>query len=86
MRHPTEQELRRQHAERAARLAARENQAWSEYLAMTRGGDELGYETAEPFAWRRLRRGLAEIAHDRRRIEFELDRSLADARGISRAS
>ena len=53
---------------------------------MTRGGDELGYETAEPFAWRRLRRGLAEIAHDRRRIEFELDRYLADARGISRAS
>jgi hypothetical protein len=86
MRRPTEQELRRTYAERAARLAARENEAWMEYLAYIRAGEANGYESVEPFAWRRLRRALAELAHDRRRYEFELERALVDARGISRAS
>ena len=43
-------------------------------------------EQNEPFAWRRLKRMLAELAADRRRADFELDRGLAEARGITRAS
>jgi hypothetical protein len=84
--HSTEHELRQRHEERLARLAAREREAWSEYLATTRSDDPLTYERAEPFAWRRLKRMLAELAGDRRRGQFELDRALVEARGIRRAS
>ena len=86
MRHPSELELRRRHASRAANLAARENEAWLEYLAHIQSGDTNAYETAEPFAWRRLRRALAELAQNRRLHEFQLERALADARGASQAS
>jgi hypothetical protein len=86
MQNPTEQELQQRYAERLARLSERETQAWCEYLASTRAGDSVVYEQAEPFAWRRLKRMLAELAADRRRAEFEFDRGTAEARGISRAS
>jgi hypothetical protein len=86
MRHPTEHELRQRHAARSAQLEEREVGAWKEYLAGTKSGDALHYEQNEPFAWRRLKRMLAELAADRRRADFELDRGLAEARGITRAS
>ena len=86
MPHPTEQELRERYSERQANLAERECQAWREYLATTRSDDPVRYEQAEPFAWRRLKRMLAELAGDRRRVEFEFDRALVEARGISKAS
>ena len=86
MRHPTEQEIRRRHAERLERLARRESEAWREYVDCLRGVDPLGYEMAEPMAWRRLRRRLAELAFDRRREEFELDRALVADSGLRKAS
>jgi hypothetical protein len=86
MRHPTEHELQTRHAARLAQLEEREVGAWKEYLAGTRSGDALHYEQNEPFAWRRLKRMLAELAADRRRADFELDRGLAEARGITPAS
>jgi len=86
MRHPTEKELRQRYTERLAALAERECQAWREYLASTRSDDPLHYEQAEPFAWRRLKRMLAELAGDRRKVQFEHDRALVEARGATQAS
>jgi hypothetical protein len=68
-----------------ARLDERECTAWKEYLAMTRAGADA-YEQTEPFAWRRLRRSLAELAGERRRADFELDRALAESHGTRRAA
>jgi len=44
------------------------------------------YQQAEPLAWRRLRRQIAQLAHDRRRDEFERDRALAEINGLRLAS
>jgi hypothetical protein len=60
-------------------LAARTQLAWTEYLRTTRSCAATIYAEAEPIAWRRLRRSLAALCHDRRRSEFERDRALADA-------
>ena len=64
-------------------LARREQAVWDEYLRVSKGcaGDLGRYERAEPLAWRRLRRRIAELAHDRRRDAFERDRALAEAAG-----
>jgi hypothetical protein len=74
------------HRERVAHLDERTCTAWKEYLAMTRAGAEGAYEQTESFAWRRLRRGLAELAGERRRAAFELDRALAESHGTHRAA
>jgi hypothetical protein len=65
--------------ERVERHEARQQEAWVEYLETTRRCPEHVYLQAEPLAWRRLRRRLAELAHDRRRDAFARDRALADA-------
>ena len=83
---PVSARVLKRHAARIAQLEEREVGAWKEYLAGTRSGDALHYEQNEPFAWRRLKRMLAELAADRRRADSELDRGLAEARGITRAS
>jgi hypothetical protein len=83
---PTHSELHRAHTERLARLDERTSSAWGEYLAMTRGGAADVYVQTESFAWRRLRRDLATIAQERRRIEFEFDRALVDLLGTRRAA
>jgi hypothetical protein len=67
--------------DRVARLECREREAWSEYLETCRRCPEHAYQQAEPLAWRRLRRCLAELAHDRRRDTFERDRAMAEAAG-----
>ena len=83
----SEQDLLARHAERLARLAQREASAWREYLAAARAGDKHGYDRAESFAWRRLKRLLAELSAERRRAQFVLDRGLADRiDGIPKAS
>jgi hypothetical protein len=69
-------------AERLGELQHREQEAWREYLDTLRPCDRNLYEQTEPLAWRRLRRTLAGLAHDRRRDEFERDRALAEARGL----
>jgi hypothetical protein len=69
-----------------ARVDERVRTAWTEYLAMTRASTARAYAETEAFAWRRLRRCLAELAGERRRIEFELDRQSAEARGLRRAA
>ncbi len=75
------------HAQRQlARIDERTATAWSEYLAMTRASSPLAYAETEAFAWRRLRRSLAELAGERRRVEFELDREIAESRGTRRAA
>jgi hypothetical protein len=68
------------YAARRTAHAVRERVAWDEYLRMSKGcaGNLDLYVHAEPLAWRRLRRGLAEIAHLRRRDGFERDRALAE--------
>ncbi len=71
-------EIERWHAERSARHDAREREAWDEYLRTTRMSPEHAYEQSEPLAWRRLRRILAELHHDRRRDAFERDRAVAE--------
>jgi hypothetical protein len=73
-------------AERLAELQQREQEAWQEYLDTLRPCDTDLYEQTEPLAWRRLRRTLANLAHDRRRDEFERDRALAEAHGLRLAS
>jgi hypothetical protein len=74
-------------AARLAELHQREQVAWQEYLDTLRPcGDANLYEQTEPLAWRRLRRTLASLAHDRRRDEFERDRALAEAHGLRLAS
>lgn len=82
---PTASEPHDRHRERVARLDDRVCTAWKEYLAMTRAGADA-YEQTEPFAWRRLRRSLAELAGERRRADFELDRALAESHGTRRAA
>jgi hypothetical protein len=79
-RHTTD-EIESWYAERLERHVAREREAWDEYLETTRRCPEHVYSQAEPLAWRRLRRRLAELAHDRRRDAFQRDRDLAEAAG-----
>jgi len=86
MLHPTRSELHRTHSERTARLDERMSAAWGEYLAMTRASPPDVYAQTESFAWRRLRRDLAAVAQERRRVEFELDRALVELSGIRRAA
>ncbi|HEY1478510.1 MAG TPA: hypothetical protein VGF46_00685 [Gaiellales bacterium] len=86
MTQPTRTELHRDHLERSNRLAERTSTAWAEYLAMTRASAPEVYAETESFAWRRLRRDLAAIAQERRRVEFELDRGLIDLLGTRRAA
>jgi hypothetical protein len=76
------------YAERCTTHARRERAVWDEYLRMTKScaGDLELYTRSEPLAWRRLRRGLAEVAHLRRRDAFERDRALADQRPRAVAS
>jgi hypothetical protein len=83
---PTAREPHDRHRERMARLDERVCTAWKEYLAMTRASAENAYDQTEPFAWRRLRRSLVELAGERRRADFELDRALADWHGTRRAA
>lgn len=66
--------------------AEREAAAWAEYLRTVRAASSEIYEQSEPLAWRRLRRALAELSHDRRRLEFERDRALAELSGLRLAS
>jgi hypothetical protein len=66
--------------------AIREREAWDEYLRTTQACAESTYDQSEALAWRRLRRQLAGLAHDRRRDEFERDRALAELRGLRLAS
>jgi hypothetical protein len=74
------------HRAQLVRLDERVATAWQEYLAMTRAGTPGAYAQTETFAWRRLRRCLAELAAERRRVDFEHDRVVADSRGIRRAA
>jgi hypothetical protein len=53
---------------------------------MTRASDPRAYVQTETFAWRRLRRSLAELAGERRRVDFEVDRQIAESRGTRRAA
>ena len=73
-------------AGRIQEFAARERDAWEEYLHTIRGIDTDVYQQAEPLAWRRLRRQIAQLAHDRRRDEFERDRAVAELNGLRLAS
>ena len=73
-------------ASRVVEIAARERDAWEEYLNTIRGIDTDVYQQAEPLAWRRLRRQIAQLAHDRRRDEFERDRAVAELNGLRLAS
>ena len=65
--------------ERVERHEARQQEAWLEYLETTRRCPEHVYLQAEPLAWRRLRRNLAELAHDRRRDPIARHRPQAHA-------
>jgi predicted component of type VI protein secretion system len=71
---------------RVEEFAARERDAWEEYLRTIRGLDADVYQQSEPLAWRRLRRQIAQLAHDRRRDEFERDRAVAEINGLRLAS
>jgi hypothetical protein len=82
----TSSELQRIRSDRLARLDERTCAAWGEYLAMTRASTADVYAQTESFAWRRLRRDLATIAQERRRIEFEFDRALVELSGTRRAA
>ena len=73
-------------ASRVAEIASRERDGWVEYLRTIRDLDPDVYQQSEPLAWRRLRRTMAQLAHDRRRDEFERDRAVAEIRGIKLAS
>jgi hypothetical protein len=77
----TTDEIENWFSERVERHVAREHDAWLEYLETTRRCPQHVYAQAEPLAWRRLRRRLAELAHDRRRDAFERDRALVEAAG-----
>lgn len=85
MSHPTASEPHDRHHEQVARLDERVCTAWKEYLAMIRAAD-VAYEQTESFAWRRLRRSLAELAGERRRVDFERDRAIAESHGTRRAA
>jgi hypothetical protein len=82
----TRSELDRVHSERLARLDERTCAAWDEYLAMTRACTRDVYPQTESFAWRRLRRDMATVAQERRRIDFEFDRALVELSGTRRAA
>lgn len=84
--HRTTDEVERWFADRVLEFAARERDAWEEYLTTIRGIDTDVYQQAEPLAWRRLRRQIAQLAHDRRRDEFERDRAVAEINGLRLAS
>jgi predicted component of type VI protein secretion system len=73
-------------ASRVLEFAGRERDAWEEYLLTIRGIELDVYQQAEPLAWRRLRRQIAQLAHDRRRDEFERDRAVAELNGLRLAS
>jgi hypothetical protein len=73
-------------AGRVEEFAARERDVWEEYLRTIRGIDTDVYQQAEPLAWRRLRRQIAQLSHDRRRDEFERDRAVAELNGLRLAS
>ncbi len=73
-------------AGRVEELAGLEREAWDEYLTTIRGAHDGAYDQAEPLAWRRLRRQIAQLAHDRRRDEFERDRRVAETIGLRLAS
>lgn len=85
-RYGTAREIDSWYAERSARHDAREREAWDEYLRTTRLAPDYAYDQAEPLAWRRLRRQLAELHHDRRRDAFERDRAVAEPVARRRAS
>jgi hypothetical protein len=82
----TADEVENWFAARVQELAARERDVWEEYLRTIRGIDTDVYQQAEPLAWRRLRRQIAQLAHDRRRDEFERDRAVAELTGLRLAS
>lgn len=82
----TAHEIEAWFAGRMAESAQRERDAWEEYLRTIRGTEHDVYQQAEPLAWRRLRRQIAQLAHDRRRDEFERDRGLAEINGVRLAS
>jgi hypothetical protein len=86
MRTPSSSDLHDRSSAQLARIDGRTRTAWSEYLAMTRASSPQAYADTEAFAWRRLRRALAELAGDRRRVDFEIDRLHAESRGIRRAA
>jgi hypothetical protein len=73
-------------AGRVLELAARERDAWEEYRVTISGIDTDTYQQAEPLAWRRLRRQIAQLAHDRRRDEFKRDRAIAELNGLRLAT
>jgi hypothetical protein len=86
MMNPSSSDLHDRHRAQLARIDEHVATAWNEYLAMTRAGTPQAYAETEAFAWRRLRRSLAELAGERRRVDFEIDRQLAESRGIRRAA
>jgi hypothetical protein len=67
---------------RMQEIAERERGAWDEYLCTIRGIAVEVYDQTEALAWRRLRRTMAQLSHDRRRDEFERDRAMAEIRGL----
>jgi hypothetical protein len=67
---------------RMQEIAQRERGAWDEYLGTIRGLAAEVYDQSEALAWRRLRRTMAQLSHDRRRDEFERDRAIAEIRGL----
>ena len=58
---PSSSDLHDRTRAQLARLDERTRIAWSEYLAMTRASAPQAYADTEAFAWRRLRRSLAEL-------------------------
>ncbi len=82
----TAHEIETWFASRMTEFAQRERDAWEEYLRTIRGIEYEVYQQAEPLAWRRLRRQIAQLAHDRRRDEFERDRAVAEINGVRLAS
>jgi hypothetical protein len=84
--HRSAHEIETWFAGRMAEFAQRERDAWEEYLRTIRGSEAAVYQQAEPLAWRRLRRQIAQLSHDRRRDEFERDRAIAEINGLRLAS
>lgn len=82
----TIREIEAWYQERCARHDARERESWGEYLRTTRMAPDHVYDQAEPLAWRRLRRSLAELHQVRRRDQFERDRALVEPSAMRRAS
>ena len=84
--HRTTDDIESWFKSRVDEYAARERDAWDEYLRTIRGIDADVYQQTEPLAWRRLRRQIAQLAHDRRRDEVERDRAVAEINGLRLAS